>query len=73
MADIILEPIPPSTQYEYGVASLPVAGTGLSDQLDRLQTSLADRYRIERELGRGGMPRVGLILQHRHFQIGATF
>ena len=30
-------------------------------QLNRLQASLADRYRIERELGRGGMATVFLV------------
>lgn len=27
----------------------------MSDELARLTTALADRYRIEREIGRGGM------------------
>jgi hypothetical protein len=27
----------------------------MTDQLDRLTAALADRYRIERELGSGGM------------------
>jgi len=34
--------------------------------LNRLQASLADRYRIERELGRGGMARVFLARDLRH-------
>jgi serine/threonine-protein kinase len=32
----------------------------MSDQLDRLTTALADRYRLERELGHGGMATVYL-------------
>ena len=27
----------------------------MADPLERLQSALADRYRLERELGRGGM------------------
>jgi serine/threonine protein kinase len=34
--------------------------------LNRLQASLADRYRIERELGRGGMARVFLAHDLKH-------
>jgi serine/threonine protein kinase len=34
--------------------------------LNRLQSSLADRYRIERELGRGGMARVFLAHDLKH-------
>ena len=30
----------------------------MADQLDRLKTSLADRYTIEREIGSGGMATV---------------
>jgi serine/threonine-protein kinase len=36
------------------------------DQLERLQTALADRYRIERELGRGGMATVYLARDLKH-------
>ncbi len=32
----------------------------MADLLDRLQTALADRYAIERELGAGGMATVYL-------------
>jgi serine/threonine-protein kinase len=38
----------------------------LPDNLDRLQAFLADRYRIERELGRGGMATVLLARDLRH-------
>jgi len=38
----------------------------LSDPLDRLRTALADRYRIERELGQGGMATVYLAQDIRH-------
>jgi serine/threonine-protein kinase len=38
----------------------------VNDQLDRLETALADRYAIERELGRGGMAEVYLARDLRH-------
>ena len=38
----------------------------MTDLLTRLQKSLADRYRIERELGRGGMARVFLAHDRKH-------
>jgi serine/threonine-protein kinase len=39
----------------------------MTDQVDRLQTALADRYTIEREIGSGGMATVYLAedLKHR--------
>jgi serine/threonine protein kinase/Tfp pilus assembly protein PilF len=43
-----------------------LTGFRLSDPLGRLQVSLADRYRIERELGRGGMARVFLAHDLKH-------
>jgi serine/threonine protein kinase len=41
-------------------------GYPLSQVLQRLQAALADRYRIERELGRGGMATVYLVHDLRH-------
>src|ERR1700674_730194 len=38
----------------------------MSDLRERLQSGLADRYRLERELGRGGMATVFLALDLRH-------
>jgi len=37
----------------------------VTDYLDRLRTGLADRYQIEREIGRGGMARV-FLAEERH-------
>ena len=38
----------------------------MTDTLERLQTALADRYRIEREIGQGGMATVYLAEDVRH-------
>jgi len=38
----------------------------MTDQLDRLKTALADRYAIEREIGRGGMATVYLAEDSKH-------
>jgi len=38
----------------------------MSDQLDRLKEALSDRYRVERELGSGGMATVYLAQDLRH-------
>jgi hypothetical protein len=38
----------------------------MTDMLDRLQSALADRYTIERELGRGGMAIVYLAEDVKH-------
>ena len=43
----------------------------MADPRDRLQSGLADRYRIERELGRGGMATVFLALDLRHKRLVA--
>src|SRR2546427_965837 len=37
-----------------------------TDQLERLKTALADRYAVERELGRGGMATVYLADDLKH-------
>jgi eukaryotic-like serine/threonine-protein kinase len=41
------------------------------DHLEHLQAALADRYRIERELGRGGVATVYLAADLRHGRIVA--
>jgi serine/threonine-protein kinase len=38
----------------------------MADILDRLKAALADRYRIERELGSGGMATVYLAQDLKH-------
>ena len=38
----------------------------MPDLLDRLKTALADRYRIEREIGAGGMATVYLAEDLKH-------
>ncbi len=38
----------------------------MTDQLDRLTAALADRYRIEREIGAGGMATVYLAEDLKH-------
>jgi eukaryotic-like serine/threonine-protein kinase len=43
----------------------------VADLRERLQSGLADRYRIERELGRGGMATVFLALDLRHKRLVA--
>jgi len=38
----------------------------MTDVLDRLKTALADRFALEREVGRGGMAAVYLATDLRH-------
>ena len=38
----------------------------MSDVIDRLSTALADRYRVEREIGAGGMATVYLAEDLKH-------
>jgi serine/threonine protein kinase len=38
----------------------------MADQLERLKAALSDRYRIERELGSGGMATVYLAQDLKH-------
>ncbi|MCH7876305.1 MAG: hypothetical protein IH965_13545 [Gemmatimonadetes bacterium] len=38
----------------------------MSDVIDRLSTALADRYRVEREIGAGGMATVYLAKDLKH-------
>jgi serine/threonine-protein kinase len=38
----------------------------MSDRFQRLKTALADRYAVERELGRGGMATVFLAHDRKH-------
>jgi TolB-like protein len=47
------------------VPKIPTAGAGLTIQ-ERLQSRLADRYAVERELGKGGMATVFLARDIRH-------
>ena len=44
----------------------PRRGLSLTDAVQRLRSVLADRYRIERELGQGGMATVYLARDLRH-------
>src|SRR6185312_14070786 len=44
----------------------PSPGCSVADPQERLQTALADRYRLERERGRGGMATVYLAQDLRH-------
>jgi hypothetical protein len=43
-----------------------VSGEPVADSLSRLTAALADRYRIQRELGQGGMATVYLAHDLRH-------
>ena len=44
----------------------PVAYSAMSTLLDRLRATLADRYTVEREVGRGGMATVYLAQDLKH-------
>jgi serine/threonine-protein kinase len=46
--------------------SPPAGGSLLTELLDRLTAALADQYRLDRELGRGGMATVFLAYDLRH-------
>src|SRR5574341_967508 len=48
---------------ERGMADAPAE---MSDHADRLSAALSDRYRVERELGAGGMATVYLAYDVRH-------
>ncbi len=50
----------------------PYAVPHQPEQLDRLKAALADRYRIERELGHGGMATVYLAEDRKHERLVAV-
>ena len=45
---------------------MPLPSHSMGDQLERLSAALADRYRIDRELGAGGMATVYLAEDLKH-------
>src|ERR1044072_6934101 len=64
----VASPAPPL----YGGEILETTGWAVTSPLDRLRASLAGRYTIDRELGRGGMATVYLAEDLKHRRLVAT-
>jgi len=50
------------------LSRFPYRSSSLTDVPTRLSQALADRYRIERELGQGGMATIHLDQEHRRLE-----